>query len=504
MSHVVVVATGYAPKLAEVTMRESSVMLTFFGKPLIQHVVEMLASVKATRIDLILHEFPETVEDLLGNGERWGVKLNCHVISQPTSPVVLFERLTRGDDVVRVVMCTALPTNGYTELMEPPADVCAGRVFSSDMVDGADQMLWVAAERGPFFAALNRFQNEGGRGLSQLTEPIGEIVAEVFRDNLRRERPLGWGSYREIWNSWQRVMHGESKCLLVPEKSSEDGIWLGRNIGIHPSAKITPPVFIGDNVRIGENAIVGPYAVLAGDLILDRGSEVQNSLVLRDTYVGEGLSLDGLIAMPHLLVHVDRDVTTPVVDAFLLGSLASSEIPFWKKVVHRTIAGILLTVGLPILFLYMLINILRGRSVRWERHVGIHTPVLDNQLLWQTFGYYRAVSKSWFEGRRFFSHFLPGLFSVLKGDMFLVGVPPRSPVEVSALECNWRRLYLQSRPGLIVEPGVIYGTDRGPDESFAAEAFFVAEGDSLWHEMKLLSRYLFGRTFCHRMREEGV
>ena len=48
-----------------------------------------------------------------------------------------------------------------------------------------------------------------------------------------------------------------------------EGIWVGHNHVIHPSARLAPPVYIGDNCQIGRNVELGPNVALGKNVIID-------------------------------------------------------------------------------------------------------------------------------------------------------------------------------------------------------------------------------------------
>jgi lipopolysaccharide/colanic/teichoic acid biosynthesis glycosyltransferase len=85
--------------------------------------------------------------------------------------------------------------------------------------------------------------------------------------------------------------------------------------------------------------------------------------------------------------------------------------------------------------------------------------------------------------------FLPALVNVVKGDLSLVGVPPRTPEEVALLPQDWQNLYLRAKAGIITEVAVRHGADADASDQYAGEAFYVATAN--WrYDLNLMLRFL--------------
>ena len=93
--------------------------------------------------------------------------------------------------------------------------------------------------------------------------------------------------------------------------------------------------------------------------------------------------------------------------------------------------------------------------------------------------------------RHFFFAFLPALINIARGELRFAGVPPRSVEEIQGLPRDWRALYLKSKPGIVTETMVKFGTGATQDEMYSAEAVYSVSA-GLKHDLGLLARY-FGQ-----------
>jgi len=90
----------------------------------------------------------------------------------------------------------------------------------------------------------------------------------------------------------------------------------------------------------------------------------------------------------------------------------------------------------------------------------------------------------------FFFQLLPGLIAVLRGDLFLVGVQPRSRERVLQLSSDWKSLYLRTKAGLITEASVMFGENLSEDELYTAEAYYSAT-ESIRQDLRLLGLWFW-------------
>src|SRR5690606_26745069 len=87
------------------------------------------------------------------------------------------------------------------------------------------------------------------------------------------------------------ILERDANPLLLGGSNAEPGVWLSRNVMLHPSVQIRPPVYIGPDCRIEEGAVIGPHAIISQHCVVDSLSTIQNSLVMAGSYVGSGLEV---------------------------------------------------------------------------------------------------------------------------------------------------------------------------------------------------------------------
>lgn len=489
----VLIAAGHAPELGALTTDTPAPMLPLMGKPFIQHVVEVLVGQGCRQLDVLVHEHPEQIEDILGDGVRWGAAFTYQVCRSGVQFADKLAFLAKTDgEGLRVVFGDCLAADGYAGLFACAVTADRPVRLAGFAAEGKVEAVWAVVASGWLEAA------KAGAGAADTTEWL-VAAARAAGGVLEVGRPLRWQTCSDLLETARRVMEGEGPELLVTGRVTDARVWLGRNVSLHPTARLVPPVFIGADCEIGAGVSLGPYVSIEGNCVLDRGCAVRDSLVFRNTYMGEALELEGVVATAKLIANARYNAVVPIPDDFLMGSLKAGLLRQSAANVASRLFGLFLLVALTPCWLVGFLLWLAGGLKYWPTRLAcIRLPAGDHPMFWKPLQYQALLGGPEREGRHFFTRFLPGLLSVVKGDLALVGVPPRTRQEVEGLPVDWRHLYLRGTSGLIVEPGVIYSTRRSADEAFAADACFVAE-PSVTHEFVLLCRYFFGMRLTSRV-----
>jgi lipopolysaccharide/colanic/teichoic acid biosynthesis glycosyltransferase len=453
-------------------------------RPFIHHVVEAIAASGYGRIDVVLSTAPELFEACLGDGCRWGVELTYHLARDPSHP---YERLAALDLAVeeasdeRVLMAHGCAL---------PASVPACSEAGWDDEAGWGTVPGSLLRRIPARttkASLSGWLRSHGASLgdSEGRDAHPLLDARTARDFLR---------------STHRALDGQRPDLLTVGQQRNGCAQVAWNARIHPDATITGPVFLGENSWVGPGAQVGPFAVIGSGAMVDRGAQVVKAVVEPDSYVGEGLRLESAAVRKGWLLNAQLCVAIRVSDPLML---SGTEGPVFRsrllEVAERAAAGVAVVMSAPALLATMaFLAVTRSGPVVFRPEVEGRNDPRDRGTASR-----RAVRLFTFDpsfGRAatvatrsrglgdLLLRVLPGMVSVARGDLAIVGVEPRTPDAVEALPDRWRDLYRRSRPGLITEAETEALLTGDADVVFAAEALFARKGD-LTHRLRILAGY---------------
>jgi hypothetical protein len=506
----VVIATDHYPGQLVLHDHQPAVLLPLVDRPFIHHVVESIVDSGITRLDFILSHRPEKVEECLGNGERWGSRFTYHLARDPRFP---YRSITTGIEIAPAERVLLVHADRLFYLGDCPDEPGSERADTADrhiiFVSRSDEsFVWTgwAWCLGSTFAELHQDSDE-----SALTETLMGLPADrvVVREV---PEPLNAQTAEALLRSQGRVLSGEIPSIAPRAKQTEDRIWISRNVTLHPTARLVPPLYIGENCRIGRGVRLGPNVVVESDCVLDEHCTVANTTIFHGSYVGEALELSDAMVDRNRLLSVAVGTAVTVADDFILGSLSDKQFgKGFAAVTSRLMAVGLLALAWPLIAITVFFLRLFRKGPVFNPIEVVRLPANTESIQWRTVRLF-CFAKSQSSGAGvplpsggladIFTRFLPGLVNVAKGEIRFVGVQPRTRTEIEALPEDWRALYLSAKAGLITEAFVHYGSSPTSDELYSAEAFYSVSA-SLRHDLTLAAGWL-RRTLRDTFRMPGL
>ena len=452
-------------------------LVPLLGKPLLLRAVERLVEHGCKEIFVLLGENAGEVRSLLGDGERWGCHITCHYLD----PQATLSGQLRA---------VGVGTSGHYWLAD--ASQVPAEALPVDVRQSAAGLLltWQDGGRqrwngwGRFMSAWLLAQNLPP---AQALAPE-RLLADPWLVSKQTSAPLAAISPAALLDSARRLLDtASSAARFQPATDSQ----------IAPDAQLILPVHLGRGIKIGPGAVVGPNVVIEDGAFIDRDTHLCNSIVLPGTYVGRELDLDGVVVGPGMLANTRFDTITAVRDPDLLAALAS---PTGKvPLATRALAG-MLRITLSPLYLWLNGPTHGNTSLQVTLpypRTGCDEPSLIQARIELPAPLPGKAAQGWV--RHFCLSFYPGLHHVMRGELRLIGPSLRSRHEVRQLPDEWRRLYVDSRCGLLNE-GLLLDAAPLSDEAFASDALAAAQPDSASAALKLVIRYL--RKISTSLRQE--
>lgn len=482
----IIFATGESAELAPLSDRVPVPLLPLVDRPLLQHIIEALATRNVRDIDVVLSHLPDSVEQFLGDGERWGCRFTFHLARDSRRPYRFLRVLNLGDEPVLL---------GHADrLVELPAELLA--------VNRPQLLTWNDEESGS--TESPRWTGWAVLPPDVLKRVAGdptedELAAHLFdlmsgpNSCLQVRRPIPIRAFSSYFEVQEAVLDKKAPTFISQGRETDSGVWLGRNVSVHPTARIQPPVFIGANSVVGPEVVLGPYAVVGRDCMLDAHSRVTRSVVFPGSYVGEGLELVDVFVDRNVLVNPRLETALTFPDPLLLGSLSDvGVVPPLQAALSRMVAATLLILSLPVMMLTAIwLKITRPGPILFRHRVlrppaPGHAPARTTDL-W-SFRADTAWKCSDVSMRGLLLQFLPSLVNIARGQLAFVGLPPRSAAEVEELPSEWRAFHLCSKAGIVSDTSFLIGNGFSDDERFAGEAHYACVAN--WqYDLRLLGRY---------------
>jgi NDP-sugar pyrophosphorylase family protein len=264
----------------------------------------------------------------------------------------LLERTIAKLKLVGVDSATVLKDNAVSNLL--PSQTSMGTAFISEwetavaraVNDGIEHLflLRVGVYTDLDYSELLEFHLRTRQPLTQAYGPKGSLdTAVVNMASLRNSdgayrktlsalipqpRRFDFRGYinplrnlRDLYQLMQDGLYG--RCGLRPAaKEVRQGVWLGDGTVIDSTATISAPAFIGDGSEVGASCAVVGGSSIERNCKIDYGTLVQESCILRDTYVGIALDVRRAIVGGQKIFPLNRNVEIKIADHRLVGNNA--------------------------------------------------------------------------------------------------------------------------------------------------------------------------------------
>jgi len=490
----VIVLSGPFEGMHGLDADRSPSLLPLGDRPALQHIIESLVTQGITSIELIVGHGPERVESLLGTGDRWGCTFRYHLAAQRDHPYrslrVISDLATEPWILIHAEQYPCMEFSAPS--LEKPTLYCGSFEKLANQQHDAEtpQDTWGGTVVMPPSEISEELSNYT---VAELRRHFDLLLAQNVATSISTTNWIDVSTPAGLLRSQNRLLDKELHGLLISGTERQPGEWVSRNVIIHPSATLVPPVCIGANTRISRGVRVGPYAVVGADCIIDSNTMIDHALIFEGSYVGESLEVHQSIVAQNLLVNVRLDASVDISENFLLSRLDRSYRTSWT----RTLVQSAVAIFLIILFLpFTLASILYYFLVRRASYASlkaIHIPAEEKPGEFRTYPLLCMGTDAWSIYRpagwpAFLRQFLPGLYAVARGRLHLVGLPPRTASEVAALQEHWRTIYLSGKAGLITEAATT-SIDTGDEmQLYLADAYYTIE-QSPKHDLLLIARY---------------
>jgi GTP:adenosylcobinamide-phosphate guanylyltransferase len=423
-----VLADRLGAELKPLNDRTCVAMLPVAGKPVVQHVVEQLAGAGVREVFVILSAWAEQVEALLGDGTRFGMRIR-YGLSRGEEPAdVLIARSGQFSAepclVMRGDMLTSFDLTSFTER----AAACPEPVV-------------LGTTDGRAVVALRRGQSPALRALGWTGQTLADISKARTLD-LEKAQLAALEDLRSYHAANLEAAAGRFPGLVVPGRTKAIGLTTCRGSRVSPKSLERGIAFVGPGARVHASARLEGEVVVGQGAIVDKGARLYNAVVMPWTYVGEMLSVRNAIVRSSELICVDTGAVVSITDAFLLADLrrppaAEAIANLW----HRMLGAMLLGLSLPLWPVAFIAAMVESPAAPLSAR-----PLRGNR----SSGNSRVVFRRW----RFSSSVpvlsaLPGLLSVVRGHLRLIGCTPLPPERASARQRGWELASDRAPSGLI-------------------------------------------------------
>ena len=310
----IILAGGEGTRLRPLSLLKPKPMLSFFGRPLLEHLVVLLKNCGYTELCMTLHYLPELIRGHFGSGEGWGVSIEYRLETVPAGTagsVLACADFIGGDDVL-ILSGDAACSFDLRAMMEKhrlsgaDATILTQSCLSPSeyglvVTDGEGRVRSFAEKPGPERIVSDRV-NTGIYVVSPTV--LSEIPAdrsfdfggELFPLLLKKKRHLRTWQPEGYWNDVGTSEAYQQSCrdvlsglLPLPALQGEEQRFSGRS-WISPEAEVARDALIGPGAVVGPGSRVGAGcrvtdSVLNG-AVLEAGCRVDGSILEKGVLLG--------------------------------------------------------------------------------------------------------------------------------------------------------------------------------------------------------------------------
>lgn len=323
---VVVLAGGYGTRLRPLTYTKPKPMLPLAGKPILQFIIESIASEGFNDIVITTNYYREKIMDYFGDGSDFGVRLVYPEEEKPLGTAGSVKNsekhlnetfaIIQGDNITEIKFKHLLSFHrekgGVATIALLPVE--RPHQYGIAQLDLDNRVLrFKEKPRQEEF-----FSDFASIGLYILEPDVLDYIPsgikydfakDVFPKLLNSgERIYGYpagGFWVDIgipenYMNAARWVLGKLKSKKVVEAdvkrvSITGPVQIGEGTRIEGGTEIVGPVLIGDNCLIGRNSRIDANSVIESNVRIDEGTKVAGSLVFEETQIGGGANLNHCI-----------------------------------------------------------------------------------------------------------------------------------------------------------------------------------------------------------------
>lgn len=331
----VIMAGGSGTRLRPLTSHLPKPMVPVAGKPMSEHIVNLLKQHSFNDVVFTLHYLPQAISDYFGDGSDWGMKIGYSTEEgRPLGTAGCVKAIQdQLDETFLVISGDALTDIDLTKALafhrekKSKATLVLKRVENpldfGVVICGNDGRIQRFVEKP---GASEIFSDTVNTGI-YILEPEVMLYVVMGREQdfsndlfplllLRNEPMYGYvadGYWCDIGNlAMYRQAHIDVLEKKVQIKMDfpqiEPGIWVGEGTQIDSSVKLEPPILIGNNCRIGKEAHIEPFTVVGDNTLVQEKASLKQPVIWSSVYIGSETSLRACIVCNNATIHRGAEI----------------------------------------------------------------------------------------------------------------------------------------------------------------------------------------------------
>jgi mannose-1-phosphate guanylyltransferase/mannose-1-phosphate guanylyltransferase/phosphomannomutase len=317
-----VMAAGLGTRLRPLTQYLPKPMVPIANRPVLHHLLNLLAAHDVRQIGINLHAFPELIMSYFGDGSalgleiRWSYEPELLGTAGGTRKLMDFWKgetilVTSGDglhdiDVTALLghhrRCGALATIAVKPVDDPSSYGVVvldrdSRILGFQEKPRRDEARSDLANCGVYVIEPELLERIPADTYSDFGEQVWPALVAAGEPIYGYTTMAYWndvGSLDELRNSILDAVLGRVR-VEIPGEEVFPGVFAEQGCTIDPSANVEGPVVLGRNVCIEAEAIVRGPCAIGADCRLGRGAAIRSAALLPGSVVpDQGIAIAGI------------------------------------------------------------------------------------------------------------------------------------------------------------------------------------------------------------------
>ncbi len=317
----VVMAGGEGSRLRPLTIRRPKPMVPIAGKPVMEHILNLLKRHGITEVVITVQYLASNIEDYFGNGSQFGMRITY---SREDVPLGTAGSVKNAEDQLTepflVISGDALTDYNLTDIIKYHQEKKAMATLTLAHVHNPlEYGVIITNEEGHITQFLEKpswgevFSDTINTGIYVIDPKIFsyfeknkqfDFSQELFPMMLKNGDPIYgyvsdgyWcdvGSLSEYMRANADVLQGRVD-VEIPAKNIGGNIWCEEGVDIAEEAQLYGPIYLAHDCKIKAGAIVHGPSTIGHYTIIDERAQVDRSIVWNNSYIGERAELRGAL-----------------------------------------------------------------------------------------------------------------------------------------------------------------------------------------------------------------
>jgi mannose-1-phosphate guanylyltransferase/phosphomannomutase len=318
----VVMAGGSGSRLRPLTIGRPKPMVPIVNKPVMAHIRDLLQRHDIRDMVCTLQYLPDVIQDYFGDGKDRGMRIVYSVEEVPLGTAGSVKNAQQYlDDTFLVISGDAIADFDLRAIVEfhrqkkaratlvlyhVPNPLEYGVIVTNDegrIVEFQEKPGWGEVMSDTVNTGIYVLEPEV---LDYLEPGVPfDFAKDLFPMMLERGDPIYgyiagayWcdiGTIQEYMRATSDILHGR---VNLPEEMGQHiggGVWVEEDVEIAPDAELYGPVFLGRGVKVKGGVIIHGPSVIRNYVVIDNRTQIERSVIWRNSYIGEGTEIRGAI-----------------------------------------------------------------------------------------------------------------------------------------------------------------------------------------------------------------